>query len=290
MSISLSVIIVTYNSSKVIEECLNKILLSKIGNVILSIIVIDNDSTDDTLDKLNEFRQNHKITILENKKNFGFSKAINKGIKYKKSDFYLLVNPDAFIERDCIHKLIRCSIDNNLGICGGSTKGLNGEEQGDHFRTPNLLVGIFDFTNFRKVDFNNKWNRYFYYRDETKNNSERNVGSVSGGLMLISNDVIKKIGLLDERYFMYLEDVDYCYQANLNNINVTYCPDAKAVHIGGASSNNKERSNLKAWFDSRRKYYLKNFNLLSNLIIQPIFIVDEFLIKTKKYFNENFDN
>lgn len=284
---NISVIIITYNSSKEIRRCIDSVLKNRDAKTNIRITIIDNNSTDDTKLILKKYVKNNKIfDITFNKNNVGFSKAVNQAIKKNDSDYFLLLNPDVFLEKNSLKNIIKCATLDGVGICGGKTVGLHGEKQGDHFRIPNLMVGIFDFTNLRKFLKSDYWHNYFY--DNYSNPSKlKLVGSVSGGYMLINKDTIKKIGYLDEDYFMYLEDVDFCLRANNNGVKVVYCPSAKGVHIGGASSNNKERSNMGAWNQSRKIFYIKNFGLLQNIIIQPIFFFDEVLIKIKRFIDEN---
>lgn len=285
--IKISIIVVTYNSSKTIDVCISKLINQDINGYKAKIIVIDNDSTDDTILKLRKFGK--KIKIIKNKQNLGFSKAVNIGIKSCDSDFYILVNPDAFLEEKSIISLVNCSNNHQQSICGGKTLSLNNETQGDHFRRPTLLIGLFDFTNLRKVTRNEKWHDYFYYIDTKVPDRDIDVDCVTGGFMLIPKSVIKRIGLMDEGYFMYLEDVDYCCRAKDNGVRVVYCPSAIAKHIGGASSNNKEKSNIKAWLNSRSRFFANNFKLIDNLIIQPIFFIDRIFIESKIIY-ENLHN
>ncbi len=97
--------------------------------------------------------------------------------------------------------------------------------------------------------------------------------------MLIDRKVINKIGGLDERYFMYLEDIDYCLKARKAGFKVLLCPRSKIKHIGGYSSKNKERVHMNAWLESRRRFVYKNENILINLFVQPIFIIDTIIIR-----------
>ena len=105
------------------------------------------------------------------------------------------------------------------------------------------------------------------------------VDAVSGGFMLIDKRVINKIGNLNENFFMYLEDIEYCNRARNEGFRVIYCPGAVIYHEGGASSRNKDKINFNAWLWSRKYFFWKNNSLLTNLIIQPIFYIDDFVMK-----------
>lgn len=281
----LSIIIVTFNSEKYIGKCIKSLLSSIPNNIIFKIIVIDNNSQDNTVKKIKRFQTKYKvIKLLINDTNRGFSGGTNQGIKNaKKSDFYLILNPDTISNSGSIVKLVNCAKKNNAGIIGGSTFD-NVTENGSYFRFPNLRVGIFDFTNFRKIDIFDKWHKYFYYLDQ-KNQSKNcfRVDVVTGGYMLISSKTIENIGYFDEDFFMYLEDVDYCLRAKKAKIPVYHNNSASIIHFGGRSSNNKDRINHLSWIFSRKKYFIKHFSKLENLIIQPIFLIDDAYILISKY-------
>lgn len=282
-------ILITYNSSDYIEKCLDSLITeSKSSKNNISILVIDNYSDDDTVTLLSKYSK--KINIIKNNQNLGFSRAVNQGLNYKNYDYYLLINPDGHIKHGSIDTLVLCSVVNNADICGGKTVSEDGNPQGDHFRIPNLFVGIFDFSNLRKISKRDYWHKYFYYLDEINNHSDVEVGSVTGGFMLISIKAINTLGKFNEKYFMYLEDVEYCKRAHDNGLRVFYCPNAVMIHRGGGSSSNKERANLAAWYDSRKYYFYINHNLIDNIVIQPIFFIDKIFTQIKQKYNENFHN
>lgn len=281
---NLSIIIVTFNSERHIVKCINSINENRIKDTAINIIVIDNFSGDSTPKILRKLQKETKtILTIQNNKNVGFAKAVNQGIrKSKPSDYYLLLNPDTVLKNDSLEKLIKCSVNNKAGICGGSTEDKDGNENGCYFRFPSLLIGIFDFTNFRKLVKSDKWHKYFYYLDSKKpKQNEFSVDVVTGGYMLINIGTIEKIGYLDEDFFMYLEDVDYCLRAKKAGIKICHTNNSKIFHIGGASSNNKDRVRHSSWLWSRKVFFAKHFSLLKNLLIQPIFLLDDIFIMTK---------
>jgi len=282
----LTIIIVSFNSEKYIDKCIRSIFNSKYDAKNLQIIIVDNNSTDSTISKINSLIQKHKnINLIQNKKNIGFAKAINIGIKESfKTEFIMLLNPDIQLNKSTIINLINCAKAGDAGIAGGSTYGTGHRETGSYFRFPNLRVGLYDFTNLRKLYKSDRWHNYFYYKDLTYDKlSCFFVDVVTGGFMLIRRETIIKIGYLDERFFMYLEDVDYCLRAKKAGIKILHCDNSKIIHSGGASSNNKDRIRHSAWLWSRKLYFLKNFDLLSNIIIQPVFLIDDAIILFKKY-------
>lgn len=282
----LSIIIVTFNSQNYIEKCLNSIAKSNLRSIEHNIVIVDNNSNDNTVKVVKELqKKNDAIFLIENQNNTGFAKAANQGIlKSKNRDYVLLLNPDTLLENDSLIRLINCSEKHNAGICGGTTIDSQGNASGSYFRFPNLMVGIFDFTNFRKIRKDDKWHNYFYYLDSKIEDDSFPVDVVTGGYMLIRLSTIKKIGLLSESFFMYLEDVDYCFRSKKGGIKIYHDCTSIILHVGGASSNNKDRIRYSSWLQSRKIYFLKHFGFFENILIQPIFLLDDLLILTRKTF------
>jgi len=274
---SISIIIVTYNSEDHIDRCLRSLLLHE-NRYIKEIILIDNASTDDTLKIVSKVK-NLKIEVLKQKNNIGFASSVNIGIKKEKGKYILLINPDTEILKECFCNLIKSVEVERGGISGGKMIGKGGLVHNTHVRNPNLLIGLFDFTNLKKIFPNNRWHKKFYYFDSKSNGLDMEVDAVSGGFMLIDKRVINKIGNLNENFFMYLEDIEYCNRARNEGFRVIYCPGAVIYHEGGASSRNKDKINFNAWLWSRKYFFWKNNSLLTNLIIQPIFYIDDFVMK-----------
>lgn len=285
----LSIIIVTYNSENYIKNCIYSILNSNLKNIKYKIIVIDNSSNDKTKKIIRQIQKTeNKLLLIENVKNLGFAKAVNQGItKQKNYEYILLLNPDTIVKSKSIINLINCSIVNNSGICGGITKDVNGKNSGSYFRFPNLWVGLFDFTNLRKIFPKDKWHNYFYFQDKNCNEDiSFPVDVITGGFMLLKKKTIENIGLFDESYFMYLEDVDYCLKAIKSGIKIFHTNESSIMHIGGASSKNEDRVRHSSWLKSRKVYFIKHFGIIDNLIIQPIFLLDDLLILTKMAFKK----
>lgn len=272
------IIIVTYNSQEYINKCIKSIFEEKIEN--MSVIVIDNNSTDKTVENINKSKYIGGLKLIISENNLGFAKAVNLGVKILGADINILLNPDLYIKKGSLKKILSyLKKQKNECIVGGKTIGFLNEIQGDHFRKLDFLTAIFDLTNISKFDRKRFFHNKFYYLDEKYTERPLRVYAVTGGFMCIPKKVIKKIGLLDENFFMYLEDVDYCKRAIDKNIPVIYFPESIVYHYGGGSSNNYHRSNLKAWFSSRKYYFIKNGNFLENMILQPLFSIDNLLIK-----------
>lgn len=276
-STDLVIIIITYNSGKYIKKCIDSIL-SSITNLNIKITIIDNYSMDNTLNIINKYF-GKRVQIIKNNNNIGFARGVNMGIRANTDKDILLINPDTICEKTSIQRLINEKEKYKADICGGKMYINKRENHKTIVREPNLMIGLFDLTNLKKIYPNNYWHKYFYYLDSKIDAKKaKKVDVVSGGYMYIGNKVLNNIGLLDEKYFMYLEDIDYCIRAKKKGFKTYYFPSSKIWHKGGGSSNNEDKINYSAWIKSRSYYFQKNSNILSNIIIQPIFVLDRLLV------------
>jgi len=267
---NISVVILTYNSEKHIGKCIQSLLCE--SNRIKEVIVVDNYSQDKTI----EIVKKSKNTILiSNKVNLGFAKGTNVGIKKSKGDKILVLNPDTVISTGSIGKLLNCQTRLNADIVGGKLLKNNGSIHNSFVRKPDLLTGIFDFTNLRKIIPFDFFHKQHYYLHEKYPNKGIEVDAVSGAYMLVNREVFESIGLFDENFFMYLEDIDFCVRAKQSGLKVVFCPKSVILHEGGASSNNADKINHKAWSDSRKYYFSKHFSKVENMVIQKVFILDD---------------
>lgn len=280
---SITVIIPTYNSEEHIQKCLLSLKRSRITD--MNIIVIDNNSKDQTVDRILKLKD---IKLIKNKKNLGFARAVNMGIKKaKRKTDILLLNPDTILSGDSLIKLQKCFKTNKAGIVGGKIYGQKKILQRNFVRKPSLLTVIFDYTNLRKLVPGDYFHKHHYYLDKEYPREDLVVDVVSGAYMLISRKVIDTIGLFDENFFMYLEDIDFCIRSRKAGFNTYFCPHSVIFHEGGASSKNADKINHKAWSGSR-KYFIKKYFSHYSIPLLYLLRADDFLttvwMKIKKRF------
>lgn len=210
-----SVIIVTYNGMKWIDECLSNLINSSIP---LTLIVVDNCSNDETV---NHIKKNYKeIILLEQKRNLGFGLANNIGISYatrEKTDYFFLLNQDAFVEKDTIKDLVNAAYKNpQYGIISPIQLDYKGK----------LLE-----TYFFKFMSNDK-SRTFYSDFVLKNKLEEiyNIDFVQAAAWFIPVTTIKKIGGFDPIFFHYGEDDNYCQRVLFHNLKIGVISNAYIRH------------------------------------------------------------
>lgn len=203
----LSVIIVTLNNKKILEECINSIN-AHTRAVSFEIIVVDNNSADGTQQLIKA--RYPGAALIENNENLGFSKANNQGLKTAKGRYVLVLNDDTYVKDDSFSKLVVFMDDNpEIGICGPKLLNIDGSIQ----RQGSILSA-------------RKW--------LSKNPTE--VSLIIGACMLIRRSVLDRIGFFDENIFFYNDDLDLCKRARSAGFKVVYSPIAEVYHYGGYST------------------------------------------------------
>jgi GT2 family glycosyltransferase len=219
----LSIIIVSFNTKDLLKRCLESLPLSS------EIIIVDNGSIDGAVEMLKKIKE-PKIKIIENKENLGFAKAVNQGLKKAKGEYLLLLNSDVFAKKEAFNKLVAFAKDQpQAGVIGGRLLNPDGSPQGSCFYLPTVLRIMREFW----FNGHSTLNKYIPLSDKPVE-----VEAVIGAVFLIPRKVLNKVGFLDERYFMYFEDLDYCRRVREAGFKVYYLPEAEFIHEHGASGKN----------------------------------------------------
>ena len=225
-----SAVIVTYNSEAVIRKC-----IQSIKNQVDAIIVVDNNSSDKTIKKLNGYEN---LTLIEQKTNLGYAQAVNRGIQvasFLRSKYMIIMNPDIIAEPGSIETM-RKFIDRNKdsGIVGPAVKHAKRSGKGfmyDLGGKINWLIGRSRHVNVETIKGNRPLSRDY----------------VSGCFMVIKAAALTKIGKFDERFFMYYEDDDICTRMKQKGYTVYNLPSARVYHVEAASS---------GWMSPSTTFYL----------------------------------
>lgn len=278
-----SIVTVTYNSSRNIVKMFNSLILNE--EYINDVIIIENNSPDksETRKICKSYASKLNLRYILNQ-NVGFARSCNLGATVAKSKYILFLNPDTELNNNSISVLLNHLQKNRSEIAGGKAINYELVPHGSAVRSPNLFIGLFEFSNLGKLLRIKSAHKKFYYQDIKilETNSDKFVDAVSGAYLLITKNAFEKLRGFDENIFMYLEDVDLGKRANDLGMKVLFCPHSCIWHIGGASSNNKYHIRHQAWFDSRKYYFRKHFGLIHNIILQPIFNLEEILLKKFK--------
>ncbi len=274
--IDLSIIIVSYNTRKLTVACL-KSILQYTKQISYEVIVVDNNSTDDSVKYLNKFNDN-KIHIIENASNVGFGKANNKGIKASKGRYILFLNSDTLLKENVLEPMLNwMDMNPNIGIstCRLLNSDLSLQGTGGYFPT---LVRVFSWMTIQDVPLVDSVIKPFHPMKEksfTKGTSFykniRQLDWVTGAFMLVRSEVISSIKGFDEDYFMYTEEVDFCYRAKKEGWTVYYNPTWSIIHYGGASGTVTE--SIRHEFHGVKLFYKKHYSKLSYVLLRLILVI-----------------
>jgi GT2 family glycosyltransferase len=253
----LSICIVTYRACDYLRDCLDSICANPPDGE-YEIIVVDNHSTDGTLEMLKDrFPQ---VSLLINESNQGYTAPMNQALRKAKGLYLLQLNPDTLIHPWAFDRLIEfMEIHPKAGICSPKVLNTDGSLQEPCRRgesRPWAVVTYFLGLS-RLFPQSQLFGGYLLnYLDE---NQVHEVAGVSGSCMLVRRQVIEQIGYLDERYFAYQEDADYCFQARKAGWKVYYVPTAQITHYGGqGGSRVQPYQSIIEWHRSYWLYYRKN--------------------------------
>ncbi|MCX6724719.1 MAG: glycosyltransferase family 2 protein [Candidatus Shapirobacteria bacterium] len=258
MKLLLSVIIVNFNTKELLGKCLQSVFSQKKIVDGLEVIVVDNNSTDGSREMLEKFQgKETELKTIFNQNNNGFARAVNQGIKKSQGEYLLLLNSDIFVKPKALENLVDSAKKNSeVGVIGGKLLNPDGSIQGSCFHLPTLLKVMKEFW-FKGSSVLSK------YTPAGKDPVE--VEAVIGAVFLIPREIINKFGLLDERYFMYFEDLDYCRRVRKNGYKIYYLPKAEFIHTHGASGKNISGQTHQWLVESSQiyhgwlKYYLITF-------------------------------
>lgn len=275
----LSVIIVNYNVKYFLEQCLNSILASHILFE-YEIFIVDNNSTDGSLEYLEpRFTQTH-IHFIRNNDNPGFAKACNQAIRQATGEYILLLNPDTVLGENVLSDVC-CFLNNtsDAGAAGVKTIDGNGRflpESKRGFPTPWAsfckLSGLESI--FPKSRIFGKYS--LRYLDE---NQIHQVPVLVGSFMMIRKTVLDKIGLLDESFFMYGEDIDLSYRIMQAGYKNYYLPQ-KVIHYKGESTDKNDLRYIRAFYDAMQVFFEKHYPHYNKVV--SLFISSG--IKIKSFF------
>nr|MDQ3049131.1 glycosyltransferase family 2 protein [Bacteroidota bacterium] len=269
----LSVIIVNYNVQHFLEQCLHSVRKAS-EKLSTEIFVVDNNSVDGSVAMV--AAKFPEVQLIANKKNTGFSFANNQAIKIAKGEYILLLNPDTVVEEDTFEKVVTF-MDAHPDAGGLGVKMLDGKgnflpESKRGLPTPSVaFYKIFGLSAlFPRSKTFGKYHLGFLDKDKS-----HEVEILSGAFMLMRKKVLDEVGLLDETFFMYGEDIDLSYRILLGGYKNYYFPETRIIHYKGESTKKSSVNYVfvfyKAMVIFARKHFSQNnaklFSFLINIAI-----------------------
>ena len=271
MQARINIVILNWNGFD--DTCQLLDSLFNISYTNIKIIVVDNNSVNNEAEMLRK-SYGDKIHIISCKKNLGFSGGNNVGIKFSledKADFVLLLNNDTIVEADFLEPLINIfDSSNKIGITGPQ---INYYNEMDKIWSAGGKISRIRSSGFAKSNFK-----------ETESNKEhKSVSFVSGCCMLIKSEVLTRVGIFDENYFLYNEDTDLCLRTTRAGYKVLIIPESKIYHKVN-SSTEKNLSLLPLYYTTRNRLYLAKKNFHSTFGLTFLYITSSMFFKSILWF------
>ncbi len=256
MSAIISAIIVNYNAGRLLRSCVDSLLNCPLE---MQIIVVDNASTDDSLDTLLGLP---RMQIIKNSTNVGFATASNCGARVASAQVMLFLNPDCSFESGVLVRLLRSlRVNEHVGMVGGFLANLNGTEQkGGRRAVPTPWRSFVRVSGLSCLA--SRWPKLFsdfYLHRQPLPDGPIEVEAISGACMMVSREAIEDVGLWDEGYFLHCEDLDWCMRFRQKGWKILFVPHARISHALGECSRN--RRVFVEWHKHKGmiRFYLKFF-------------------------------
>jgi GT2 family glycosyltransferase len=261
----LSIILVEWNTSDLLKQTLESVYKETAG-FDFEVIVIDNHSADDSVEMVRKYFPQVKLTV--NNDNRGFAKANNQGMAMAAGEYIMLLNTDVIVCEGAINKLVDyLDSYSDVTMVGPRLLNTDGTFQPACRRNlPNPINSFLHLFGLAKVFKNSKLaNEY------KQTNADPEVTApaqaLSGAAMMFRRKVYEEIGGLDETFFMYGEDLDFCKRIFDKGWKTVYVSEAKITHIGGASSKKRRTRSLVNFYEAMWLYYKKHFYKQHNFLI-----------------------
>ncbi|MGN7169713.1 glycosyltransferase family 2 protein [Paenibacillus cellulositrophicus] len=265
----LSILIVNYNTCQLTVDCLRSVFASE-TDFTYEVIVIDNNSSDDSIETIrDEFPQ---VKVIANKDNTGFAKANNQGMEAAKGRYILLLNSDTVIQKDTLQTMI-AFMDEHPKAGASGCKIILPDGSLDKackrgFPTPSASF-YYAFGFSKLFPDNPRFNQY--QLGHLDPDQAYPVDCLVGAFMLVRRGVLESVGGLDETFFMYGEDIDWCYRIKQAGWDIHYYPKTTIVHYKGGSARRRPYKIIyefhRAMIVFHRKHYRKQYNVLTNSLI-----------------------
>lgn len=261
--IYLSIILVNYNGSEFLYDCLNSIdvFIDYCG---CEVIVVDNCSTDDSVKIIAD--NFPAIKLICNQDNLGFGKANNLAVKHSQGEHLLFLNTDTILTENT-PKLLSDYLNQNedVGVIGARITFKDDSYQLSSGKLPNLVVEFFDKIRYRLDD---RWHNIFSSIYNKQYSAVKEVGWVTGACLMMRRDLFEQLNGFDESFFMYFEDKDICKRINDLGWKVVYYPSTSLIHLLGGSSQYVKKTVSIYYRDSQLYYYQKHLGRFQTKILK----------------------
>jgi len=247
-----SVIVVNWNTCELLEACLKSVYNLE-NDTVVEVIVVDNASADRSVEMVR--KKFPQVFLIENDNNLGFAKANNQALKKCRGRFSLLLNSDAEVAPETM-RLLSSFLDGHpeVGAVGPKIMNPDGSFQSASMVFPTLIGEFLLATKLSRVFLSS----HFPSLSEHRSQYSGEADWLSGACLMIRREAIDDVGGLDESYFMYSEEVDWCWKAKLNGWKIYYLAQAQVFHRGGQSIGQIPRSRRTSVYGGKVLFFMKN--------------------------------
>lgn len=295
--VTLSIIIINFNSKKLLVDCLNSIFTSY-PDIFFEIIVVDNNSNENIKDLEIIYT---KVKFIYNKLNLGFGAANNIGIKESTGEFVLLLNPDTIVNGNSFIPMMDY-LENNadVGVVGCKIYNEKGEIERSTHSFPTLVKEFFHSNEFLKIFFgyNNRLIKIFFdlfkfnslhsYNDH---DNKMEVDHVTGACMMLKREVITNVGLFDEAFFLYNEEVEWSLRIKKAGYKIIFLPNSYIIHLFGCSTGQRvQKQKVNKLLVERYRgmfYFFQKHYSKVKLTMLRIIVFQGFMLRFLTYFTMN---
>jgi hypothetical protein len=272
-----AIVIVNWNGRELLDACLRSIAATA-GNLSYEIIVVDNGSTDGSVNLLRSDFPN--VWVIEPGRNLGFGGANNFGMRAilerygdnsTRPEFMLLLNPDTIVQSDALQALVDCMRKQpHIGVAGAQLLNPDRSFQASYVEFPTLKQEFMILSGLgRKLH-----GEAFPSAGPAESQCARDdVDYVIGACMLVRTSALQDVGMFDEGFFMYSEEVDWCYRFQSAGWAVGYVPEAIIIHIGGGSTRKARPQMLAELYRSRVRFFEKHYGFTAALGLRGLLLL-----------------
>ncbi len=247
----LSIVIVSWNTCDLLLSCLTSVY-NYSPACRFEIWVVDNASSDGSTEMIR--RRFPQVQLIENQENFGFARGNNQAILRSAGKYILLLNPDTEVKSGALEALLKFMEENpHAGAAGARLVNPDGTLQNSCYRAPTLTREIFRLFHLESLIPNSS-----YLMAEWMNTTHREVDIAQGACLILRRQALDQIGLLDEEYFIYSEEVDLCYRLRKAGWKIYWVPQAEVIHYGDQSTRQVPTEMFLRLYESKILYFRKH--------------------------------
>jgi len=261
----LSVIIVNWNTRELLLNCIESFYRTVKG-LTSEIFVVDNGSSDGSVDSVR--RTFPEIELIQNERNLGFARANNEALRRSRGRYALLLNTDVILTDGAVENLVEF-MDRNptVGIAGGQLVNGDGSKQNSFDNFPSITAEAFNKSLLR-ILFPRR-----YPSKRVNYSAPIGVQSVIGACMIVRSRAIDDVGLLDEDYFFFLEETDWCYRMRRGKWRVCHVPQAKVIHLQGRTADLvKDRAKIE-YYRSLYLFFKKHRGTVELIMLKVLLFI-----------------